>query len=429
MRPRIKGSATPQTGGITNRANTTAASRLKPGISKSAFRIYAICPKTQNKPNPGTAGVSPAFRSPKYAKRTQFHPWQPDPRPKTRNEPNPAPILYGVPLQRRIGARKRTQSTPPPPSHRTKNAKRTQFPYTRCPATPYFSETNPISTRPTTQHPRLCETNPIYARPIIRNEPNFTPAYDQIMRNEPNLPLRQPGPRSKYAKRTQFSLGEYAKRTQFTPPRVSCRPGVPPKMRNEPNFPPRPEISRTGTACRAPNMRNEPNSRTAAVSPAPPHPDSAKRTQFQHPHPYCQLSHDPKTHNEPNLQPSIYNIQPPGPILTTQNSLSPCCIGTSINSGEVCYASDFVGFWIWYFRSQTISFKYEWGNCGFLKSSLPRPDRANLVWSLEEGRLVVVGRFFFWRRRVVILGAWEFQDFCVLGGFGSGFFFGGDVWY
>jgi hypothetical protein len=80
------------------------------------------------------------------------------------------------------------------------------------------------------------------------------------MRNEPNLPLPQPSPRSNYAKRTQF------------------HPGQRPKANSQ-----------------QPNMRNEPNPGTHSVPP--PH-ISAKRTQF------------PTT----NIQSTIFTIQSPGPI-------------------------------------------------------------------------------------------------------------------
>ncbi len=44
--------------------------------------------------------------------------------------------------------------------------------------------------------PPLCETNPIYPTPTIPPT--------QKTRNEPNFDLQPPGPRHKYAKRTQF---------------------------------------------------------------------------------------------------------------------------------------------------------------------------------------------------------------------------------
>ena len=50
---------------------------------------------------------------------------------------------------------------------RPKNAKRTQFPHTKCPAAPCFSETNPIYPCPSVAHDQKCETNPISPRPQI----------------------------------------------------------------------------------------------------------------------------------------------------------------------------------------------------------------------------------------------------------------------
>ncbi len=113
------------------------------------------------------------------------------------------------------------------------------------PPTTQIHETNPITTRP------KCETNPISRTgtacraPTIRNEPNLSPPNSQsptakscFSRNEPNLPLPQPGPRSKYAKRTQSTPRELTKRTQswyrWHPPAQT----VPPNTRNEPNLPP-----------------------------------------------------------------------------------------------------------------------------------------------------------------------------------------------
>ena len=62
--------------------------------------------------------------------------------------------------------------------------------------------------------------------PNAQNEPNLPHPHrpaNPKMRNEPNSPLPQPGPRAKYAKRTQSrpaGCPKYAKRTQF--PRTRC---------------------------------------------------------------------------------------------------------------------------------------------------------------------------------------------------------------
>ena len=94
----------------------------------------------------------------------------------------------------------------------------------------------------------------------------------------PDSAERPPSPEfwipTNYVKRTQFTpapQSKNAERTQFTQadsqlPKANCQ-----KMRNKPNH-------CTGTACRAPKMRNEPNSRLPGV----PLPHIyAKRTQFQ----------------------------------------------------------------------------------------------------------------------------------------------------
>ncbi len=109
-----------------------------------------------------------------------------------------------------------------------------------------------------------------------------------------------PGPRPRNAKRTQSHLRrhpDYAKRTQF--PYTRC-PTAPCFSETNPIYPPRPEISRTGTACRALTARNEPNFRprlcetnpiyrTTAVLPAQPTPNYAKRTQSQHRRPQSTI--------------------------------------------------------------------------------------------------------------------------------------------
>ena len=101
-------------------------------------------------------------------------------------------------------------------------AKQTQFPHTKRPVTPYFSETNPISRLPGLPNPPLCETNPIYpaadlwktkireTNPIphqfstvclSRNRNLLAPTLSGWARNATN-PI--PGPQPKNAKRTQF---------------------------------------------------------------------------------------------------------------------------------------------------------------------------------------------------------------------------------
>ncbi len=78
-------------------------------------------------------------------------------------------------------------------------------------AVPQMRETNPISTRPTTQ---LCETNPIHPTPTIIT--------NSKMRNEPNLPLPQLGPRPNYAKRTQLPPGQQPTPNSQSPTAKKC---------------------------------------------------------------------------------------------------------------------------------------------------------------------------------------------------------------
>ncbi len=293
MRGISKDEAPPKTGGITNRANPIAASRLKPGISKSAFRIYAICPKTRNEPNSRIPSAPPP--------------------PITRNEPNlPAP---------------------PPPL------------FSRAVLPAVFPHD-----------------------PNKRNEPNFTPAHDQNVRNEPNSSTptriarfpttqkRETNPISVEAPNLRTTNNQlrtiFTKRTQLPPrsilprwpkvspelsrnpipvPHISCPPNHPqicetnPIHHPTPSFPPSPLYFLLSPLSRV--------TARATQSQHGPRPKQTKRTQFP----------------TINIQSTIYNIQSPGPILTNQNSLSPCCIGTWINSGEVCYAGDFVAFWICHF--------------------------------------------------------------------------------
>ncbi len=73
--------------------------------------------------------------------------------PITRNEPNRRTgTACRAPTLRKTKKSKRTQL---PPSPRPKRAKHTQFLHTKCPATPY-----------------LCETNPIYPTATLPNAPN-----------------------------------------------------------------------------------------------------------------------------------------------------------------------------------------------------------------------------------------------------------------
>ena len=199
MHRAIKDKPTPKTGGVTNRAQATAATSSKPGISKSAFpptRRGVLC-----KTNPITA--APDLWRTKNTKRTQS---QPRGAPIMRNEPN-----------------FRKPSVPPTPI----SAKRTQFTISPASQRHLFRETNPI---PAYQVSR---------RPLFqRNEPNpstNTACRAQIAQNEPN-----PAPRCHPERRA-------AERNAAAQSRGTCQisiakgdskqtnPARTPIMRNEPN--------------------------------------------------------------------------------------------------------------------------------------------------------------------------------------------------
>jgi hypothetical protein len=141
------------------------------------------------------------------------------------------------------------------------------------PATPKYQEPNPKMS-----NAKKCETNPIPAVPLAsRRLP-----HPQICETNP-ISTAADLWRTKNAKQTQFTVPparpapNYAKRTQS-------------------------QHHRTGTACRAPITRNEPN--YFSTSPllhystsTPTIPNYAKRTQFSDPPP----GHAPKIRNEPNL--------------------------------------------------------------------------------------------------------------------------------
>jgi len=85
----------------------------------------------RNEPNFRTAGVSPAFPHPNYAKRTQLTPPRVIPSVGLRSETQ-RPKAEGpakTPSPKAIPNKTKPARTP-------KNAKQTQFPYTKCPAKP-----------------------------------------------------------------------------------------------------------------------------------------------------------------------------------------------------------------------------------------------------------------------------------------------------
>ncbi len=357
--------------------------------------------------NPISAPPFPqAPESTKYEQRTMNYfmrnePNLPHHRPahdqNPRNEPNFHPDPQSTNHQLRTtnyepNMRNKPNLPPWAPCPTPKNTKRTQFP-----------SRPPIYEPPTTNY-----------EPNMRNEPNLphraspaAPAHPQEMQNEPNLRLPQLAPRSKHAKRTQSTPGQqpiansqkllFTKRTQFTPPRVSSRPGAPPKKcKTNPISVEAPNLRTTNNQLRtiftkrtqlpprsilprwpkvSPELSRNPIP-VPHISCPPNHPQICETNPIHHPTPsfppsplYFLLSplsrvtaratqsqHGPRPKQTKrtqfptiNIQSTIYNIQSPGPILTNQNSLSPCCIGTWINSGEVCYAGDFVAFWICHF--------------------------------------------------------------------------------
>ncbi len=116
---------------------------------------------------------------------------------KTQNEPN-----------------SRTPGVQPP----QKNAKRTQFRNAKCPATPCFSKTNPISPTADLRRTKKCKTNPISPRSTTRkHETNpICHPINQKMRNKPN------------------STRQICQTNPIPEYQVSCHPLF---QRNEPNLP------------------------------------------------------------------------------------------------------------------------------------------------------------------------------------------------
>ena len=224
--------------------------------------------------------------------------------PKMQNEPNLRTTnhqLWTKDYLLSAAFEKTNPISSPTPRQPQKNTKRTQS-HPR--PTTQIRETNPIKTTPDAIGPPLYltptevgdtpttqtrETNPICPIAAITTH--------QKLRNEPNSP---PGPRPKYAKRTQFPCTQ-------TKPNPSCINSLhkigdsylfqhylrTPIVRNEPNLPSRhpattqlcktnpistyqvsrPRLFAVLSLSKGPFMRNEPN------SPPGPRPKYAKRTQ------------------------------------------------------------------------------------------------------------------------------------------------------
>ena len=135
MHRRIGDNATPKTGGVTNRAYPTVTLRFELGISNfglvSDFGFPPICRGVLYETNP-----IPAY------------PWRLAgfPTPNMRNKPNPAPILFGVPLPGRIGAGNEPNLIPPrAPCLLPRASFMRNEPNLPCPPTTQICETNPIT--------------------------------------------------------------------------------------------------------------------------------------------------------------------------------------------------------------------------------------------------------------------------------------------
>ena len=184
MRCTVKDKATPKTGGVTNRVQPTAASRFKPGISKSGGRIYALCPIMRNeanltKPTAQKYETNPIssplliFSSPILHFSTtsllHFCPYPPTPVSTLPRWPKVSPDLSGNPIsacrhpQSTIYDRQYTIPWPNLPPHTrptTQNTKRTQF---RSP-TNKKRETNPIPEHAASRHPLFQRNGPNFRR-------------------------------------------------------------------------------------------------------------------------------------------------------------------------------------------------------------------------------------------------------------------------
>ena len=144
------------------------------------------------------------------SKRSADPPW------RTKTNPIPQAQLPKANCQKPKNA-KRTQSTPPAPSHRPNYTKRTQFHNAN-------SQSPTANSQKIRNEPNFHRSGPVEAQkyetnPIPAHQVSHRPIF---MRNEPNpstaaiFPAR---PYPKYAKQTQFQPGprpKYAKRTQST---------------------------------------------------------------------------------------------------------------------------------------------------------------------------------------------------------------------
>ena len=141
----------------------------------------------------------------------------------------------------------------------------------------------------------------------------FVKVYQSLSRR-PGVEIRVSHLRAmpNYTKQTQFTdpRPKNAKQTQSQPSRILPRwPKVSPESSGNP-IPayPASRLYRACRECRPLFQRNEPNPRTAGVSPAFPYPHYAKRTQSHDPN--CQKStvNSQKMENEPNQTQLQYRI-------------------------------------------------------------------------------------------------------------------------
>ncbi len=227
--------------------------------------------------------------------------------PKKRNEPN-LPHPHHPPTQK---------YETNPISARQKNETNPICSTTKCPAVPYFSETNPITRTGTASPVRARHAVPLpppsrQHPPNMRNEPNLNPAK---ARNEPNHPYGRgitrtgtacraptatvsPAP-PKYAKRTLSQPGKSAKRTQSQPGKSAKRTQSPVRARHHPYghgmpCPYRHRLASTPQICETNPIHVPPSSRR---------PCSTLLRKTNPIYPPATSTPPPFMQNEPNHQP------------------------------------------------------------------------------------------------------------------------------
>ncbi len=272
-----------------HRRGTPAGPDQSPTLKKTKTNpiYHPNSQKTQNKPN-----YHPANMRNKPNSTDRHHPNS----QKMRNEPNSRiPTVPPPPV-----SAKQTQSVPTPARTTTQERKTNPIHH----PTAQTNETNPIAalrpnySRFTTHYSLFYKTNPIPAyqlsrQPLFqRNKPNLPHPHrptDPITRNEPNPAKSRISPRSV---RVQI-----CETNPITSPLLlfSTTPLLPPpspKMRNEPNLPPR---------THRPTTQKHETNPICLTTKCPPPPISAKRTQF----------------STTNIHSTFYNLQSLRPIYPT----------------------------------------------------------------------------------------------------------------